>query len=39
MQRFPRLASWVEQITEHFPHLSKPQANGLALWSLGRVVK
>lgn len=38
MQRFPPLASWIEQITEHFPHLSKPQANGLALWSLGLIL-
>lgn len=25
-------------LTTHFPHLSKPQARVLALWSLGRVV-
>ena len=29
---------WTRIITTHFPHLSKPQARVLALWSLGMVV-
>jgi hypothetical protein len=29
---------WTEVVTTHLPHLSKPQATVLALWSLGMVV-
>jgi len=29
---------WTEVITTHMPHLSKPQATVLALWSLGMVL-
>ncbi len=29
---------WTEVITTHLPHLSKPQATVLALWSLGMVL-
>jgi len=29
---------WTRIVTTHFPHLSKPQARVLALWSLGLVV-
>src|SRR5262249_6573610 len=29
---------WTRIVTMHFPHLSKPQAKVLALWSLGLVV-
>jgi hypothetical protein len=29
---------WTEVVTTHMPHLSKPQAVVLALWSLGRVL-
>src|SRR5713101_152299 len=29
---------WTRIVTTHFPHLSKPQARVLALWSLGMVV-
>jgi len=29
---------WTEVVTTHMPHLSKPQAAVLALWSLGRVL-
>jgi hypothetical protein len=29
---------WTEVVTSHMPHLSKPQAAGLALWSLGMVL-
>lgn len=29
---------WTEVVTTHLPHLSKPQATGLALWSVGMVV-
>ena len=38
MRRFPALADWIEQVTDHFPHLSKSQAAGLALWSLGLIL-
>ena len=29
---------WTEVVTTYMPHLSKPQATVLALWSLGRVL-
>jgi hypothetical protein len=29
---------WTEEVTSHMPHLSKPQAAVLALWSLGMVL-
>jgi hypothetical protein len=29
---------WTRTVTTHFPHLSKPQATVLALWSVGMVV-
>src|SRR5258705_1133202 len=29
---------WTEVVTRHMPHLSKPQAAVLALWSLGMVL-
>ena len=29
---------WTEEVTRHMPHLSKPQATVLALWSLGMVL-
>jgi len=29
---------WTEVVTTYLPHLSKPQARGLALWSLGMVL-
>jgi hypothetical protein len=29
---------WTEVVTTHMPHLSKPQAAVLALWSLGMVL-
>lgn len=29
---------WMEVVTKHLPHLSKPQAAGLALWSVGMVL-
>src|SRR6476619_1290121 len=29
---------WTEVVTTHMPHLSKPQAAVLALWSVGRVL-
>ena len=28
---------WTEEVTSHMPHLSKPQAVVLAVWSLGMV--
>jgi Transposase DDE domain len=33
-----RVYQWTAQIHTHLPHLSKPQATVLALWSLGMVV-
>jgi len=32
------LYQWTTEVTTHLPHLSKPQARVLALWSLGMVV-
>jgi hypothetical protein len=32
------LTSWIEIVTQHLPHLSKPQAVVLALWSFGMVM-
>jgi hypothetical protein len=29
---------WTEVVTKHMPHLSKPQAAVLALWSVGMVL-
>ena len=29
---------WMTEVTTHLPHLSQPQARGLALWSLGMVL-
>jgi hypothetical protein len=29
---------WTQVVTTHRPHLSKPQAAVLALWSVGRVL-
>jgi hypothetical protein len=29
---------WTEEVTRHLPHLSKPQAAVLALWSVGMVL-
>jgi hypothetical protein len=29
---------WTEVVTKHMPHLSKPQAVVLALWSVGMVL-
>jgi hypothetical protein len=32
------LAEWTDTVREHLPHLSKPQAVVLALWSFGMVM-
>jgi len=32
------ITQWTDTITTHFPHLSRPQAAVLALWSLGMVL-
>ena len=32
------LSQWTTEVTTHLPHLSKPQAAVLALWSLGMVL-
>ena len=37
MSCHPRVIEWSTVIRTHLPHLSKPQATVLALWSLGMV--
>jgi hypothetical protein len=37
MSCHPRVTEWTPIIQTHLPHLSKPQATVLALWSLGMV--
>ena len=32
------LQTWASEVARHFPHLSQPQAWGLALWSFGMVM-
>jgi Transposase DDE domain len=34
----PPLYQWIDRVTSHFPHLSRPQATVLALWSFGMVL-
>ena len=38
MSCHPRVTEWTMIIQTHLPHLSKPQATVLALWSLGMVL-
>jgi Transposase DDE domain len=38
MSRHPELYPWITTIANRFPHLSQPQATGLALWSFGMIV-
>ena len=38
MSCHPRVTAWTTIIQIHWPHLSKPQATVLALWSLGMVL-
>jgi len=38
MSRHVPLYDWIAEVTTHFPHLSKPQAVVLALWSFGIVL-
>ena len=38
MSCHPRVPEWTMTIQAHLPHLSKPQATVLALWSLGLVL-
>ena len=33
-----RVSQWTQTVSSHFPHLSRPQAGVLALWSLGMVL-
>ena len=33
-----RVSQWTKEVSSHFPHLSRPQAGVLALWSLGMVL-
>src|SRR3712207_6374656 len=35
MSRQDGLCAWTETVSTNLPHLSKPQATGLALWSYG----
>src|SRR5580692_7705524 len=38
MSRHHPLYTWSDEVATHFPHLSKPQAMVLALWSFGIVL-
>lgn len=38
MSRLPALYQWNEVVAKRLPHLSKPMAGCLALWSLGMIV-
>ncbi len=38
MTRSPGLSQWHHTVSSHLPHLSKPQATALALWSFGMVL-
>src|SRR5215813_5602164 len=38
MSRLPGLYQWNAVVGKRFPHLSKPMAACLALWSLGMIV-
>jgi hypothetical protein len=38
MSRHSPLYEWTAEVATHFPHLSKPQATVLALWSFGIVL-
>jgi hypothetical protein len=38
MTRSPGLSQWAETVSIHMPHLSKPVAAVLALWSFGMVM-
>ena len=38
MSRLPGLYQWNHVVAKRFPHLSKPMAACLALWSLGMIV-
>jgi hypothetical protein len=38
MSRRAPLSDWTQTVATHFPHLSKPQAAVLALWSFGMVL-
>src|SRR5262249_60507298 len=38
MSRLPGLYQWNDVVAKRFPHLSKPMAACLALWSLGMIV-
>ena len=38
MSCHPRVIEWTTILRAHLPHLTKPQATVLALWSLGMVL-
>src|SRR5436309_4587206 len=38
MSRHPGLYQFTQEVTSHFPHLSKPMAAVLALWAFGMVL-
>ncbi len=39
MSRRKALSQWEEAVSTHLPHLSRPQAHVLALWSFGMVLE
>jgi hypothetical protein len=38
MSRQQEVYQWMMTVKQHLPHLSKPQATVLALWSFGVVI-
>src|SRR5712692_731355 len=38
MSRRQALSQWEDTVSSHLPHLSRPQAHVLALWSYGMVL-
>ena len=38
MSQLDRLSQWESTVSTHLPHLSRPQAHVLALWSYGMVL-
>ena len=38
MSHHPELSQWIDQVSSHFPQLSKALATGLAWWSFGMIV-
>jgi hypothetical protein len=38
MTRLPGSSQWFNRVSTHLPHLTRPQAWGLARWSMGIVL-